>query len=159
MLTCSRWQSHHWCLAGIIHCAPCIIFLQHANMATLLIRTKHKGQQRPMGMSLVFWDNLKFWLNDSARGKVRGSTKSAGFFLMTQWMSMQNCMVIHRLVVEVFQVWTSYKVLVWLINTKLRKDLKWKQNSVLSVSKLDVYVKKKESKVGRQRLICAICLV
>ena len=126
MLTCSRWQSQRWCLAGIIHWASCIIFLQHANMVTLLISTKNKEQQRPMGMSLVFWDNLEFWLNDGARVKVRGSTKSAGFILMTQWMSIQNCMVIHRLVVLSGLVWTSYKLLMELINTKWRKDLKWK---------------------------------
>ncbi len=37
------------------------------------------------------------------RGKVKGSLKSIGFILWGPWMSVQNVMVVHPIVVEIFQ--------------------------------------------------------
>lgn len=155
---------------------------RHFTINQNLIMAQEEQSRVPKSLELMLWEawifakKFFFFANPSmsryrikyintvtakgnTRGKVRGSIKSAGFMLMTQWMSIQNCMVIHKLVVEIFQVWTSYKLLVGLLNTKWRKDLKWKLKSVLSINKLDIYVKKKESKVGQQCFICAICLV
>ncbi len=48
-------------------------------------------------------DKLQFWPDDGTRGNIKRSLKSLGFIFWAPWMCVQNVMVIHPIVVEVFQ--------------------------------------------------------
>lgn len=48
-------------------------------------------------------EKLYIWSHGGARGKIRGSLKSAGVILWAPWISVQSFITIFSVVVEIFQ--------------------------------------------------------
>lgn len=62
---------------------------------------------------VIFWDApASFWADDGARWKDRESPKWSGFITLTPWMSVQNVMAIHLIIVQRLQSglmwWTDW---------------------------------------------------